>query len=94
MIFRRISASCIGYRDKDPELIGSMYNLLLWEKGFIAGSVADMRRQIEASGDAESLKLLGELTEKRTRDCGAAECAAAGSRCLAEADRSVARRGR
>jgi CHAT domain-containing protein/Tfp pilus assembly protein PilF len=55
------------FRDKDPELIGSMYNLLLWEKGFIAGSVADMRRQIEASGDAASLKLLGELTEKRTQ---------------------------
>jgi tetratricopeptide (TPR) repeat protein len=54
------------YRDKDPELSGSMYNLLLWEKGFIAGSVADMRRQIEVSGDAESLKLLGDLTEKRT----------------------------
>ncbi|MGC2301154.1 MAG: tetratricopeptide repeat protein [Acidobacteriaceae bacterium] len=55
------------FRDKDPELIGSMYNLLLWEKGFIAGSVADMRRQVEASGDAESLKLLGQLTEKRTQ---------------------------
>jgi CHAT domain-containing protein/Tfp pilus assembly protein PilF len=55
------------YRDKDPELVGSMYNLLLWEKGFIAGSVADMRRQIEASGDVDSLKLLSELTEKRTQ---------------------------
>ncbi len=54
------------FRDKDPQLIGSMYNLLLWEKGFIAGSVADMRRQIELSGDAEALKLLGQLTEKRT----------------------------
>ena len=55
------------YHDKDSELIGSMYNLLLWEKGFIAGSVADMRRQIEASGDAEALKLLGQLTDKRTK---------------------------
>lgn len=55
------------FHDKDPELIGSMYNLLLWEKGFVAGSVADMRRQIEASGDAGALKLLNELTEKRTQ---------------------------
>jgi CHAT domain-containing protein len=55
------------FHDKDPELIGSMYNLLLWEKGFVAGSVADMRRQIEASGDAEALKLVNELTEKRTQ---------------------------
>lgn len=55
------------YHEKDSELIGSMYNLLLWEKGFIAGSVADMRRQIEASGDAQALKLLGQLTEERTK---------------------------
>lgn len=32
------------YRSKDPHLIGSMYNLLLWEKSFVVGSVADMRR--------------------------------------------------
>jgi CHAT domain-containing protein/Tfp pilus assembly protein PilF len=51
----------------DPQLIGSMYNLLLWEKGFVAGSVATMRRQVEASGDAEALKLLAQLTEKRTQ---------------------------
>jgi len=55
------------FRQKDPHLIGSMYNLLLWEKGFIVGSVADMRRQIEASGDTEALKLLGQLAEKRTQ---------------------------
>ncbi|MGA1982511.1 MAG: CHAT domain-containing tetratricopeptide repeat protein [Acidobacteriaceae bacterium] len=55
------------FRDKDPQLIGSMYNLLLWEKGFVAGSVADLRRAVEASGDAEALSLLGQLTEKRTQ---------------------------
>jgi CHAT domain-containing protein/Tfp pilus assembly protein PilF len=55
------------FRDKDPQLIGSMYNLLLWEKGFIAGSIADMRRQVEASGDADALKLLDQLSAKRTQ---------------------------
>jgi tetratricopeptide (TPR) repeat protein len=55
------------FREKDPQLVGSMYNMLLWEKGFIAGSVADMRRKIEASGDGEALKLLGQLTAKRTQ---------------------------
>ena len=55
------------FREKDPQLVGSMYNLLLWEKGFIAGSVADMRRQVEASGDGEALKQLGQLTAKRTQ---------------------------
>ena len=55
------------FHSKDPSLAGSMYDLLLWEKGFIADSVADMRRDIEASGDAEALKLLGQLTAKRTQ---------------------------
>jgi tetratricopeptide (TPR) repeat protein len=55
------------FRNQDPRLIGSMYNLLLWEKSFIAGSVADMRRQVEASGDPEALKLLEQLSAKRTQ---------------------------
>jgi tetratricopeptide (TPR) repeat protein len=55
------------YRENDPQLAGSMYNLLLWEKGFIAGSVADMHRQVEASGDAEALKLLDQLSAKQTQ---------------------------
>jgi len=55
------------YHEKDPQLVGSMYDVLLWQKGFIASSVASMRRQIEASGDPESIKLLGQLTAKRTQ---------------------------
>jgi CHAT domain-containing protein/Tfp pilus assembly protein PilF len=55
------------YRDKDPALTGEMYDVLLWEKGMIAGSVAQMRRKVEASGDKEAMRLLGELTEKRTQ---------------------------
>ncbi len=55
------------FHEKEPALAGSMYNLLLWEKGFVAGSVANMRRMIEASGDTESQKLLAQLTEKRTQ---------------------------
>jgi len=55
------------FRERQPELAGSMYDLLLWEKGFIAGSVASMRRQVEASGDPEALKLLDQLAAKRTQ---------------------------
>jgi CHAT domain-containing protein/Tfp pilus assembly protein PilF len=55
------------FHSKDPSLTRSMYDVLLWEKGFIAGSVADMRHDIEASGDTEALKLLGQLTAKRTQ---------------------------
>ena len=52
--------------DKDPKLAGTMYDLLLWEKGFIAGSITDMRRRIKASGDNKALKLLEDLGAKRT----------------------------
>ena len=55
------------FRQKDPQLVGSMYNLLLWEKGFVVGSVADMRRQVGASGDIEAINLIGQLTTKRTQ---------------------------
>jgi len=55
------------FHGKDPQLTGSMYNLLLWEKGLIAASVADMRRAAEASGDTEALKLLDALSQKRTQ---------------------------
>ncbi|HUK88668.1 MAG TPA: CHAT domain-containing tetratricopeptide repeat protein [Terriglobales bacterium] len=55
------------FRERQPELAGRMYELLLWQKGFIAGSVASMRRQVEASGDPEALKLLDQLAAKRTQ---------------------------
>ena len=55
------------YHEKMPELAGDMYDLLLWEKGFIAGSVTALRRQVEASGDPEALKLLDELAGKRAQ---------------------------
>jgi CHAT domain-containing protein/Tfp pilus assembly protein PilF len=55
------------YRQQDPGLIGSMYDLLLWEKGFVAASIAGMRRQIEASGDKQVIDLLNQLSAKRTQ---------------------------
>ncbi len=58
------------FREKDPKLAGSMYNLLLWEKGFVAGSIADLRRTVESSGDPGATRLLGELTAKRTQIAG------------------------
>jgi CHAT domain-containing protein/tetratricopeptide (TPR) repeat protein len=51
----------------DPILTGSMYNVLLWEKGLIAHSVADMQRQIAASGDTQAIQLLVQLSAKRTQ---------------------------
>ncbi|MGD0631237.1 MAG: CHAT domain-containing tetratricopeptide repeat protein [Terracidiphilus sp.] len=65
--FRRYFSFVHTFRTQNPVLVGAMYNLLLWQKGFIAGSVADMRRQVENSGDDEALKLLTELTAQRAR---------------------------
>ena len=58
------------HRANDARLIGSMYNLLLWEKSFVVGSVADMRRKVEASDDVEAIKLLEQLSAKRTQIAG------------------------
>lgn len=55
------------YQEKDPALRGAMYNLLLWQKGFVVSSIAGMRRQIEASGDKEAIDLLNQLAAKRTQ---------------------------
>lgn len=55
------------YRKEDPRLIGRMYDVLLWEKGMVATSVAGMRRQIEGSGDPQAIELLNQLAAKRTQ---------------------------
>jgi CHAT domain-containing protein/Tfp pilus assembly protein PilF len=55
------------FREKEPDLAGRMYDLLLWQKGFIVGSVSSMRRQVEASDDPDALKLLDQLAAKRAQ---------------------------
>jgi CHAT domain-containing protein/tetratricopeptide (TPR) repeat protein len=58
---------CLTYREQNPQLVGKMYDVALWRKGFIAQSVAAVRAQIEASGDREALTLLDQLTAKKTQ---------------------------
>lgn len=55
------------FHERNRQLAGAMYDLLLWEKGFVATSIASVRRQVEASGDKEAIKLLEELSVKRTQ---------------------------
>lgn len=55
------------YHSRDPKLIGSMYDLLLWQKGSVATSIAQLRREIEGSGDAEATALLKSLSGNRTQ---------------------------
>jgi tetratricopeptide (TPR) repeat protein len=56
---------CLTYRQQVPELAGKMYDTVLRQKGFVAQSAAALRAKIRASGDAEGLRLLDELTAKK-----------------------------
>jgi CHAT domain-containing protein/Tfp pilus assembly protein PilF len=65
--FPRYFNFCLNYYKQLPDLPGKMYDVILWEKGFIAQSVAAVRAQIEASGDKHALALLNQLTAKKTQ---------------------------
>ncbi|HYL12609.1 MAG TPA: tetratricopeptide repeat protein [Terriglobales bacterium] len=56
---------CLKYRTQDPSLAAEIYDLVLWEKGMVAGSITSLRRQIAASGDKETLQLLDQITARR-----------------------------
>ena len=52
-------------RGQDPMGAGRMYDLLLWQKGLVGTSVATLRAEVAASGDAQAVKIFEELTEKK-----------------------------
>ena len=56
---------CLDHRNELPTIAGKMYDVVLWEKGFIAQSVAALRAKIQAGGDPEARRLLDRLTEKK-----------------------------
>lgn len=58
---------CTNYRDKNPALIGKFYDVVLAQKGFVAGSIAALRKKIEASGDQQALALLDQLTTRKSQ---------------------------
>ncbi|HVO60821.1 MAG TPA: CHAT domain-containing tetratricopeptide repeat protein [Terriglobales bacterium] len=64
--FPQYFSFCLTYRQQVPELAGKMYDTVLWQKGFIAQSVAAMRTKIMAQGDAEALRLLDELAAMKS----------------------------
>jgi CHAT domain-containing protein/tetratricopeptide (TPR) repeat protein len=55
------------FREENPDLVGKIYELALWQKGFVASSIASVRTRVAGSGDKEALSLLEELTGKRTQ---------------------------
>ena len=57
---------CLTQAEKNPALAGKMYDLLLWEKGLVGSSVASLRAQVAAGGDAEAVQLFDQLAEKKS----------------------------
>jgi len=55
------------YSQEMPALAGKMYDTVLWQKGFIAQSVAALRAKILASGDADAVKLFDQMVAKRNQ---------------------------
>ncbi|MGH9773657.1 MAG: tetratricopeptide repeat protein [Candidatus Acidiferrales bacterium] len=58
---------CFANNQQHPEVLGRMYDTVLWQKGFIASSVSALRARIVASGEKESLTLLDKLTAKKAQ---------------------------
>src|SRR5581483_10843362 len=56
---------CTKFYDKDPALAGAMYDVVLWQKGMIASSMASLRASIAHTGDKNTLDLLDQLSAKR-----------------------------
>jgi CHAT domain-containing protein len=57
---------CFAYRDRKPEVTSKMYDLLLWEKGLVAGSITAQRARIAAGGDKDALAMIDQLKAKKT----------------------------
>jgi CHAT domain-containing protein/tetratricopeptide (TPR) repeat protein len=57
---------CLARCAADPALVGSMYDLLLWEKGIVGTSAAALRAQVADGGDAEAVAIFDRLAAKKS----------------------------
>jgi CHAT domain-containing protein len=58
---------CYTNRNENPALVGRLYDIVLWRKGVVAGSIAGVRARAAASGNKEAQAQLEQLTALRTR---------------------------
>jgi CHAT domain-containing protein/tetratricopeptide (TPR) repeat protein len=65
-IFDEYFSFCLNHYRDDPELVGKMFDLLLWAKGMVGTSVAALRARVAASGDAEALGIFDRLAAKKS----------------------------
>ena len=64
--FPQYFSFCFVYAERDPGLVGKMYDVLLWEKGLVGSSVAALRARVAGTGGVQAVKLLEALTAKKS----------------------------
>jgi CHAT domain-containing protein/tetratricopeptide (TPR) repeat protein len=57
---------CLARCAADAALVGSMYDLLMWEKGIVGTSAAALRAQVADGGDAEAVAIFERLAAKKS----------------------------
>jgi CHAT domain-containing protein/tetratricopeptide (TPR) repeat protein len=69
---------CLARCAADPALVGSMYDLLLWEKGIVGTSAAALRAQVADGEDAEAVAIFDRLAAKKSESARLASARPAG----------------
>lgn len=65
--FPRYYSFCRQNYGRDHELAGKMYDVVLWQKGFIVNSIAAMRSRIASNKDPALMEELDQLSIKKTQ---------------------------
>ncbi len=65
-VFPAYFSFAVARHDQDPAAAGKMFDLVLWEKGIVGTSVSALRARVAASGDSEAVKLMDDLTAKKS----------------------------
>jgi CHAT domain-containing protein len=65
-VFPAYFSFAVARHDHDPAAAGKMFDLVLWEKGIVGTSVSALRARVAASGDSEAVKLMDDLTAKKS----------------------------
>jgi tetratricopeptide (TPR) repeat protein len=66
-VFPLYFSFCFSTHARSPQLAAKMYDVLLWQKGLVASSIASLRSRVAANGDKETFAMFGKLAEDRTR---------------------------
>ncbi len=69
---------CLARCQTEPALASNVYDVLLWEKGIVGTSVAALRTQVAAGGDAQALRIFDRLAAKKRESARLASARPAG----------------